>query len=129
MHTRMHVSSLCVCVFVFFNFLFKKHVPTLRYHEYYSIFSSIDFRVLLFVFKPLIYLSLDCLWCCALGCWGMPAFLHPQGLHPARLLCPWDFPGQNIGAGCHCPLQGIFPTQGSNLCLPGLLHSRWILSC
>ena len=35
-----------------------------------------------------------------------------------RLLCPWDFPGENTGAGCHFLLQGIFPTQGSN---PGLL--------
>ena len=37
----------------------------------------------------------------------------------AKLLCPWDFPGKNTGAGCHFPLQGIFPTQGSK---PGLLY-------
>ena len=30
-------------------------------------------------------------------------------------------PGKNTGAGCHFLLQGIFPTQGSNL---GLLHCR-----
>ena len=24
---------------------------------------------------------------------------------PTRLLCPWDFPGKNIGAGCHFLLQ------------------------
>ena len=34
---------------------------------------------------------------------------------PARLLCPWDFPGKNTGVGCHFLLQGIFLTQGSNL--------------
>ena len=34
-----------------------------------------------------------------------------------RLLCPWDFPGKNTGVGCHFLLQGIFPTQRSNLCL------------
>ena len=28
---------------------------------------------------------------------------------------PWDSPGKNIGVGCHALLQGIFPTQGSNL--------------
>ena len=28
-----------------------------------------------------------------------------------------DFPGKNNGAGCHFLLQGIFLTQGSNLCL------------
>ena len=33
-----------------------------------------------------------------------------------------DFPGKNTGVGCHSLLQGIFPTQGSNLCLLCLLH-------
>ena len=36
---------------------------------------------------------------------------------PTRLLCSWDFPGKDTGVGCHFLLQGIFPTQGSNLCL------------
>ena len=27
--------------------------------------------------------------------------LWPHGLQPARLLCPWDFPGKNSGVGCH----------------------------
>ena len=27
--------------------------------------------------------------------------LRPHGLQPARLLCPWDFPGKNTGVGCH----------------------------
>ena len=40
-------------------------------------------------------------------------------MHPSRLLCPWDFPGTNIGVGCHFLLQGIFPTQGSSA---DLLH-------
>jgi len=26
---------------------------------------------------------------------------RPRGLQPAKLLCPWDFPGKNIGVGCH----------------------------
>ena len=43
----------------------------------------------------------------------------PRGLQPSRLLCVWDFPGKNTGAGCHFLLQGIIPTQGSNL---SLLH-------
>ena len=38
---------------------------------------------------------------------------------PTRLLCPWDSPDQNTGVDYHFLLQGIFPTQGSNL---GLLH-------
>ena len=39
-----------------------------------------------------------------------------------RLLYPWDSPGKNTGVGCHVLLQGIFPTQGLNLCLLCLLH-------
>ena len=27
--------------------------------------------------------------------------LQPHWLEPARLLCPWDFPGKNTGVGCH----------------------------
>ena len=44
----------------------------------------------------------------------------PHGL--TRLLCQWDSPGKNTGVGCHSLLQGIFPTQGSNLRLWHLLH-------
>ena len=41
--------------------------------------------------------------------------LQHHGLQPARLLRPQDSPGKNTGAGCHFLLQGILPTQGSNL--------------
>ena len=47
--------------------------------------------------------------------------LWPHGLQPVRLLCPWDSPGKSTGVGSHALLQGIFPTQGSNL---GLTHCR-----
>ena len=50
--------------------------------------------------------------------------LWPFGQQSARLICPWNSPGKNIGVGCHFPLQGIFPTQGSN---PGLSHCRQTL--
>ena len=52
--------------------------------------------------------------------------LRSHTLQPARLLCPWNFPGKNTGVGCHSLLQGIFLTQGSN---PGLLNCRQILYC
>ena len=45
----------------------------------------------------------------------------------ARLLCPWDFPGKNIGVSCHFLLWGIFLTEGLNLCLLNLLHWKAIL--
>ena len=41
--------------------------------------------------------------------------LWPRELQPTRLLCPWNSPGKNTGLGCHSLLQGIFPTQGSDL--------------
>ena len=50
--------------------------------------------------------------------------LRPHGLQPTRLLCPWNSPGKTTRVGSHSLLQGIFPTQGSNL---GLLHCRQIL--
>ena len=46
--------------------------------------------------------------------------MRPHGLQPARLLCPWNSPGNNTGVGSHSLLQG------SN---PGLLHYRQILDC
>ena len=33
-----------------------------------------------------------------------------------------DSPGKNAGVDCHALLQGIFPTQGSNLHPLGLLY-------
>ena len=30
---------------------------------------------------------------------------RPHGLHPTRLLRPWDFPGKSTGVGCHCLLR------------------------
>ena len=50
--------------------------------------------------------------------------LQPHGQYPTRLRHPWESPGKNTGVGCHFLLQGIFPTQGSNL---GLLHCRQTL--
>ena len=43
-------------------------------------------------------------------------------LQPARLFCPWDFPGKNTRAGCHFLQQRIFLTQGLNLRPLCLLH-------
>ena len=50
--------------------------------------------------------------------------LQPHGLYPTKLLCPWDFPDKNTGMSSYFLLQGIFPTQGSDLCC---LHCRQIL--
>ena len=60
--------------------------------------------------------------CCYLAAKSCPTLLLPDGLWPARLLCPQDFPGKNTGVSCHFLLQGIFPAQGLNLHLLILLH-------
>ena len=43
------------------------------------------------------------------------------GLKPTRLPHPWASLGKNTGVGCGFLLQGIFPTQGPNPRLLGLL--------
>ena len=42
-------------------------------------------------------------------------------------VCPWDSPGKDTIVGTHFLLQGIFPTQGLNLSLPGCrqIHYHW----
>ena len=55
--------------------------------------------------------------------------LQLHGPQPTRLLWLWNLPGKNTGVSCHALLQGIFLTQGLNLCLLCLLHCRWILYC
>ena len=49
---------------------------------------------------------------------------RPHGLQPAKLLCPWNSPGQTTGVGSCSLLLGIFPTYGSD---PGLPHYMRIL--
>ena len=39
----------------------------------------------------------------------MSGSLQPHGLQPARLICPWDFPGKNSGMGCHFLSPGDLP--------------------
>ena len=48
--------------------------------------------------------------------------LRSYWLWPARLLCPWDSPGEDAGVSYHALLHGIFLTQGSNPNLLCLLH-------
>ena len=41
------------------------------------------------------------------------------GMQPTRLLCPWDFSGDNSGLGCHFLLWGNLPD-------PGQTHVSWV---
>ena len=78
-------------------------------------FQTVGHRLLVDMGKVKLSVNQSCLTLC-----------DPMDCRPPRLLCPWKSPGKNTGVGSHSLLQGIFPTQGSNL---GLLHCRQILYC
>ena len=69
------------------------------------------------------------IWCFSCTCikvliaQSCPTLWDPMQCSP-RLLCPWNSPGKNTGAGSHYLLQGIFPTQGWN---SGIMYCRQIL--
>ena len=67
----------------------------------------------------IIHLYIPC--CCCQVASVVSDSVRPHRQQPARLLCPWDSPGKKTGVGCHFLLQGIFPTQRSDLCL---LHGQ-----
>ena len=62
---------------------------------------------------------------CVLVAQWCPTLCNPMDCSPPRLPCPWNSSGKNTGVGCHSLLQGIFPTQGSNL---GLLQADYLPS-
>ena len=47
---------------------------------------------------------------------------NPMDCSLPGFVCSWDSPGKKTGVGCHFLFQGIFRTQGLNLCLLRLLH-------
>ena len=65
--------------------------------------------------------TLHCIGICAKYCSHIWLFVTPWTI-ATRILCPWHSPGKNTGVGCHFLLQGIIPTQRSNLSLLHLLH-------
>ena len=56
-----------------------------------------------------------------------PTLCDPMNFSPLGSSLHGDSPGKDTGLGCCALLQGIFPTQGSNLSLLWLLHCRQIL--
>ena len=83
--------------------------------------SSFFYRILLIVIRPQLSRVQNNV---CVSCSVVSDSLQPHGLYPARLLCPWEFPGKNTGVGSLSLLQEIFPTWGLN---PGLQHCRRIL--
>ena len=53
--------------------------------------------------------------------------LQPHGLQPPWLLCPWDFPGNNIGVGFHFLLQRSSYSRDRTHISSISCIDRWIL--
>ena len=47
-------------------------------------------------------------------------FCNPMDCSPLRLLCPWNFPGQNTGVGSRSLSPGALPDQGMESGFPAL---------
>ena len=104
-----------------------------RYHDlrvwmmsFKPAFSLSSFTFIKRVFSSFLFSAIKYHLCiCVLAAQSCLTLCNPMECSPrVRLLCPWNFPGKNIGAGCRFLLQGIFPTQGLNL---GFLNYRQIL--
>ena len=61
-------------------------------------------------------------WKCVLRCFSCVRLFVSPWTVAGQAPLSWDSPGKDTGVGCHFLFQGIFPTQGSNLCLLRLLH-------
>ena len=64
---------------------------------------------------------------CVLSHFSHVRLCDPMDCSPPGSSVHGDSPGKNTGMGCYFPLQGIFPTQGSNPRLLGLL--KWQTGC
>ena len=51
----------------------------------------------------------------SVSCPVMSDSLWPHGLQPAKLLCPWNFPGKNTGKGCHSQRQETTTEEWINI--------------
>ena len=61
---------------------------------------------------------------CVLSHSVVSSSLRLYRLYPARILCSWNLPGKNTGAGCPFLLQGIFSAQGLDPSILYLLHGQ-----
>ena len=77
----------------------------------------------LFFFQPKDFVSPCAAVLCLVDQLCLTLF-DPMDCGPSGSSICWDSPGKNTGVGGHAFLQGIFPTQGSNLGLP---YCTWIL--
>ena len=94
----------------------KSYHPRINYVAKFSNFSSeagnIDWRQGSNEMSQFLSVGKYCM--CMLSCSIIFNSFRPYRLYPARLLCPWNSPGKNIGVGYHFLLQENFPIQGLN---------------
>ena len=81
----------------------------------------------LFIFNSFTHWNV--LFVCVHECSVMSNCLRPQGPQPTRLLCPWNFPGKNIGVGSPSPGDlpdpGIKPASLVSPSLAGRFFTSW----
>ena len=65
---------------------------------------------------------------CVCECSVMLDSSPPHELWPARVLCPWNFPGKNTGVGSRFLLQGIFRNGACISCIAGGFFTNWATS-
>ena len=71
--------------------------------------------------------SAPCACLCAESLQSCPTMCDPMDCGPYGSSVCGDSPDKDAGVGCHALLQGIFPTQRSNLCFICLLPWRAVL--
>ena len=121
------IASLSIChevmrpdavILVFWMLSFKPAFSLSSFTFIKRVFSSFLFSAIRYHLYICVLVTQSCLTLC-----------NPMECSPrVRLLCPWNFPGKNIGAGCRFLLQGIFPTQGLNLGFPNYGQILYLLS-
>ena len=123
MNTGVHVS-LQIRVFLFSRYMLRSGIAKSYGCSMFNFLkTSVLLRdALLIHASAWVTVLCVCVCVCVIGCSVMCNSLWPRGLSPTRLLCPWSFPGKNIGVGCHFLSQGILLIQGSNPRLLHLLH-------
>ena len=113
MHTSFHLSQT-----IFHVYCFVVYFWSVVKQDFWSL-PAFPFSQLLKLISSYIHL-IQYVHVCTVVSNSLP----PHELQPARVICPCSFPGKNAGVNCHFLLQGIFPTQESNL---DLQHCKQIL--
>ena len=103
---------LSVCVFSILSLTLHIYfLSIIKHYSFYSLLQMVAYVLKVQGFFSLLISFLAYVLLHSVISW---LFMTPWTL---ILLCPWDFPGKKTGVVCYFLLLGIFPTQGSNLCL------------